>query len=115
MLSLQQKRDIADAVQKILRETNHPELPKGEIKFRLHVDGEQSWSWADIQNNGAVTNPGVNPHNEAAAYQGMNLHVIEPMAPGPIRAMQGAVDRDDNPSNINSRAWPDTTEDFKRD
>jgi hypothetical protein len=117
MFSVQQKRDIADAVQKILRETNHPELPQGEIPFRLHVDGEPAWSWADIQNNGSVTNPGVNPHNErvAAVHQGMNLHVIEPTAPGPIRAMQGAADRDDSPSKTNSKTWPDTTEDFQHD
>ena len=64
MFSLQQKREIADAVQKILRDTNHPELPSGEIEFALHVNGAAEWSWADIRNNGAVHNPGVNPHNE---------------------------------------------------
>lgn len=64
MFSTQQKREIADAVQKVLRQTNHPELPKGEINFLLHVEGAESWSWADIRNNGAVTAPGVNPHNE---------------------------------------------------
>ncbi len=64
MFSVKQKREIADAVQKILRATNHPELPAGEISFQLHVAGAASWSWADIQNNGAVTNPGVNPFNE---------------------------------------------------
>lgn len=67
MFSLQQKRDIADAVQKILRATNHPELPAGEIQFSLRVAGDSSWSWADIRNNGAVVNPGVNPWNEAVA------------------------------------------------
>ena len=41
MFSLQQKRDIADAVQKILRDTKHPELAKGEIQFHLHVDGAE--------------------------------------------------------------------------
>jgi hypothetical protein len=65
MFSVKQKRQIADAVQQILRETNHPELPVGEINFHLHVDGAENWSWADIKNNGAVTNPGVNPWNEA--------------------------------------------------
>lgn len=65
MFSVQQKREIADAVQKILRATNHPELPAGEIKFMLHVEGAESWSWADIRNNGAVTAPVHNPHNEA--------------------------------------------------
>ena len=68
MFSVQQKRDISDAVQKILRATNHPELPTtGEIGFTLHVDGAGDWSWADIQNNAAVGDPGMNPHNEAMA------------------------------------------------
>lgn len=65
MFSVKQKREIADAVQKILRATNHPELPKGEIRFGLHVSGAESWSYAIIQNNGAVDSPGVNPWNEA--------------------------------------------------
>ena len=64
MFSLRQKREISDAVQKILRETNHPELPQDEINFHLHVDGAGNWSWADIKNNGSVKKPDVNPHNE---------------------------------------------------
>lgn len=66
MFSVQQKRDIADGIQKLLRETDHPELPKGEIQFSIHVDGAESWSWADIMNNVAVPSPGVNPWNEQA-------------------------------------------------
>ncbi len=64
MFSVEQKRAISTAVQKILKDTKHPELPPGEISFSLHVDGAESWSWADIKNNGAVENPGVNPWNE---------------------------------------------------
>ena len=64
MFSVRQKREIADAVQKILRATNHPELPRGEILFRLHVTGAENWSWADINNNGMEPNPSVNIHNE---------------------------------------------------
>lgn len=64
MFSVRQKREIADAVQQILRATNHPELPEGEIQFRLAVSGAGPLSWADIHNNGAVTSPDVNPHNE---------------------------------------------------
>lgn len=64
MFSIRQKREIADAVQKILRDTNHPELPAGEIEFKLHVDGAEAWSYADIRNNGAVEAPEVNPWNE---------------------------------------------------
>lgn len=65
MFSVRQKREIAEKVQAILRATNHPELPTGEINFLLHVDGAAAWSWADIRNNGAIENPGVNPWNEA--------------------------------------------------
>lgn len=64
MFSVNQKREIADKVQQILRETNHPELPEGEIQFHLHVKGAESWSWADIKNNQATTNPSINPWNE---------------------------------------------------
>ena len=65
MFSVRQKREIADKVQAILRETQHPELPDSEIQFHLHVNGAESWSWADIFHNGSVANPVTNPHNEA--------------------------------------------------
>jgi len=64
MFSVAQKRDIADKVQKVLRETNHPELPEGEIQFSLNVYGKASWSWACIKNNEAVKEPGINSWNE---------------------------------------------------
>lgn len=64
MFSVRQKREIADAIQKILRATNHPELPEGEIVFSLHVEGAEAWSFADIRNNGAVEKPGINFWNE---------------------------------------------------
>lgn len=68
MFSVEEKRAISDSVQKILRATNHAELPPtGEISFTLHIDGAADWSWADIQNNGAVGDPGMNPHNELMA------------------------------------------------
>jgi len=65
MFSVRQKREIAEAVQDILRKTNHPELPEGEIEFHLHVKGAEAFSWADIKNNGAVTNPEINFWNES--------------------------------------------------
>ena len=64
MFSVREKREIAEKVQQILRATKHPELPKEEIQFVLHVAGAEAWSWADIQNNGAVVNPSVNAWNE---------------------------------------------------
>lgn len=69
MFSVRQKRDIADAVQKILRATKHPELPDHEISFTLNVVGATELSWAIIKNNGAVLNPQVNPWNEAQDRQ----------------------------------------------
>ncbi|KKM07775.1 hypothetical protein LCGC14_1730570 [marine sediment metagenome] len=67
MFSFRQKQEIADKVQEALRSTDHPELPKGEIKFILHVCGAESWSFADIKNNGLYEKeiPTINPHNEA--------------------------------------------------
>lgn len=68
MFSVAEKHRISEAVQEILRATHHPELPTtGEISFTLHVDGAADWSWADIKNNGAVGDPGINPHNERMA------------------------------------------------
>ena len=64
MFSVRQKREIAEVIQKILRNTNHPELPEDEIQFVLHVNGAESWSWADIKNNGSVTNSSINIWNE---------------------------------------------------
>jgi flagellar biosynthesis/type III secretory pathway protein FliH len=65
MFSEKQKRIIAAGIQQILRDTGDPELPTGEIRFSIHVEGEEPWDWADIENNGAVTNPDVNPWNES--------------------------------------------------
>jgi len=62
MFSIKQKREISDAIQKILRDTNHPELPQSEIRFNIHVEGEGSWSWADILNNGSVVTPDAPQH-----------------------------------------------------
>lgn len=71
MFSVRQKREIAEAVQAILRATNHPELPQaGEIQFLLHVDGAEPWSWADIRNNAAVPEPQRNPWNEVQGTGG---------------------------------------------
>lgn len=65
MFSTQQKQEISAAVQKILRDTKHPELPKKmEISFRLFVKGEETWSWAEILNNTAYNGSPGNPFNE---------------------------------------------------
>lgn len=65
MFSVRQKREISDKVQAILRETQHPELPEGEIQFALNVAGAEPWSWATICNNGSVVDTTANPWNES--------------------------------------------------
>ena len=62
MFSIEQKRDISDKIQKILRDTNHPELPEGEIIFVIEIEGKEYCSRAKIKNN--APNPTVNPCND---------------------------------------------------
>lgn len=67
MFSQAEKKHIAAEVEKLLLSLNHPEMPKDRPKFRLHVDGAEGWSWADIVPNWVFTigNPeSVNPWNE---------------------------------------------------
>jgi hypothetical protein len=70
MFSVAQKRHIAETVEKALLELKHPEMPTEKPRFHLHVDGAESWSWADIEPNWTFDDnhaPGVNPFNEAVA------------------------------------------------
>lgn len=71
MFSVAEKRAIAGAITAVLRATRHPELPPDDqpIRFLLHVDGAEGWSWADIRNNEAVIAPDVNPWNESQAVR----------------------------------------------
>lgn len=64
MFSVLQKRSISNHIQKILRDTKHPELPEKEIQFEIRINGAESWSWTCIKNNSAVENPSINPWNE---------------------------------------------------
>ena len=69
MFSVRQKREIAEYIQQLLAETNHPELPAHhEIEFHLHVKGAESWSWADIEPNWIYSDSqlGINYWNEIA-------------------------------------------------
>ena len=70
MFSIAEKKKISAAVEKVLLEINHPEMPTDKAKFKLHVDGAEAWSFADIEPNwvyeekGSPVNP--NPWNESA-------------------------------------------------
>lgn len=52
MFSPELKHEIAEKIEEILEQTNHPELSDTKINFLLHVDGAESWSWSNIVNNG---------------------------------------------------------------
>ncbi len=71
MFSIKEKQKIAEAIEKLLLELNHPEMPKEKVKFKLHVDGKESWSFADIEPNWVYEDkePGVNPWNEQSKEQ----------------------------------------------
>ena len=72
MFSVEQKRQISATVEKVLLDFNHPEMPTERPNFSLHVDGKESWSFADISPNWTFDDknlPGVNPWNEQVAAQ----------------------------------------------
>ena len=56
------------AIEKILLELKHPEMPTEKPRFHLHVLGKEEWFYADIDPNWAFSGkiPEVNPWNEYA-------------------------------------------------
>ena len=69
MFSLEEKKKIAAAIENVLLEIDHPEMPKEKPEFKLHVDGKESWSWADIVPNwkfGEENKPTTSHWNENA-------------------------------------------------
>jgi hypothetical protein len=54
MFSPQDKFVIAAHIEKMLLTLHHPEMPLERPRFHLHVYGEESWSWADIDPNWAI-------------------------------------------------------------
>jgi hypothetical protein len=71
MFSLKQKQFIAAEIEKLLLSLSHPEMPTERPKFKLHVDGKEEWSFADIEPNWTYEDnpPQVNPFNEFMAKQ----------------------------------------------
>ena len=63
MFSVAEKMKLSKEIEKLLLSLNHPEMPKERPSFSLHVDGKESWSWADINPNWTFENkkPLVNP------------------------------------------------------
>ena len=52
MFTREEKIFIANKIQELLDDMNHPDLPKREkIRFHLHINGIHSFSFCDISNN----------------------------------------------------------------
>jgi len=51
VFSVKEKRKIAEEIEKLLLNLDHPEMPKDKPVFKLRVDGKESWSWAEIEPN----------------------------------------------------------------
>ena len=67
VFSREEKQQIAKAVEDVIREIDHPEMDNENIRFQLHVDGKESWSYADITDNRrAGDGANGNPWNETA-------------------------------------------------
>jgi len=67
MFSTAEKKKIASEIERVLLSFNHPEMPKEKPDFKIHINGKESWSWADIEPNwkyGESNPPGVNSWNE---------------------------------------------------
>lgn len=54
MFSPDNKTFLSSAIEYLLLNLHHPEMPTERPRFYLHVDGGESWSWADIDPNWAI-------------------------------------------------------------
>lgn len=68
MFSMKEKQWLSAEIEKLLLSLNHPEMPTEKPVFQLHVEGKESWSWADIKPNWTFIDkaPEVNEWNEQA-------------------------------------------------
>lgn len=62
MFTTKEKHKISQAVERVLLEINHPEMPKEKLNFTLHVVGKELPSWAEIVPNWKFKRQG-NPEN----------------------------------------------------
>jgi hypothetical protein len=82
MFSTLEKQHLAAEIEQMLLELGHPEMPTEKPEFRLHVDGKESWSWADIEPNWKFSEASpaqTSPWNEVAreALQIMTDEVVQ--------------------------------------
>lgn len=73
MFSPEEKSYIAAELEKLLLGLGHPEMPKEKVSFKLHVDGAEGWSWADIEPNWKI--PGAVPPAQSPSAEVTKLTV----------------------------------------
>ena len=69
MFSMREKQHLATVIERALLDLKHPEMPLEHPQFHLHVEGKETWSYAEIDPNwtfGTTNPPQVNPWNESA-------------------------------------------------
>jgi len=69
MFSKEEKTILAAILEKAILDLKHPEMPDKNPQFTIHIDGKESWSWADIKPNWTFNkdNPAVSSDwNESA-------------------------------------------------
>ena len=72
MFSVKEKQWLSAEIEKLLLSLDHPEMPKEKPSFSLHIDGKESWSWADIKPNWTFT-----PDNPVSIPNDWNEHARE--------------------------------------
>lgn len=58
MFSVEEKQKIAKEIESLLLSFDHPEMPHSRPYFEIHIDGKETWSWADIKPNWKVADKG---------------------------------------------------------
>lgn len=66
MFSVVEKAYIAQMVEDAIRKLGHPEMDNKNIRFNLHIDGKEPWSWADIHENSRELKESPNLWNEVS-------------------------------------------------
>ena len=51
MFSVKEKQKLSRKIEELIRELNHPEMDNSNIRFKIHIDGMDKLSYADITDN----------------------------------------------------------------
>jgi len=69
MFTRKEKELIAQTIEDVLLNLDHPEMPKENPNFKIDIAGKEAWSWAEILPNWTYSEknpPGENKWNNVA-------------------------------------------------